>query len=235
MDYLFKPVSESNCFLADPGGGFPDVSAARRNSNFYIRFGKRTFDVVVSVNLLLIALPLILLCAAIVATDGGRPFFRQGRIGRNGRVFWCFKIRTMVVNAEALLASLLVIDAAAALEWATGHKLRRDPRTTQLGRLLRRSSLDELPQLWNVLRGDMSLVGPRPVTRDELVLYGPALDAYYNLRPGLTGLWQVSGRNNVTFAERVECDRAYGDCLSLWTDLRILLRTVPAVLRGTGC
>lgn len=196
---------------------------------------KRVFDATVAAGLLLLTLPLIGVLALLVATDGGRPVFAHPRVGRDGRLFPCVKLRTMVVDADARLARLLAEDPAAAEEWARDRKLRRDPRVTWIGRVLRCTSLDELPQLWNVLRGDMSLVGPRPVTPEEIVLYGPSARSYVRVRPGLTGPWQVSGRNEVSFAERVELDRAYADRPSFAGDVSILLRTVPAVLRVTGC
>jgi lipopolysaccharide/colanic/teichoic acid biosynthesis glycosyltransferase len=155
-------------------------------------------------------------------------------VGRNGRAFRCWKIRSMVHDAEARLAELLETDLAAAEEWETYQKLDDDPRIMPLGDVLRRTSLDELPQLWNVLRGDMSLVGPRPVTAPELERYGASRSAYCAMRPGITGLWQVSGRNEVTYAERVALDVEYLRKMSLRLDVRIMLQTAGVVLRPTG-
>lgn len=198
----------------------------------YAGYGKAALDL----SLVLLAAPavltLVVLLAGMVALDGGRPFYSQPRIGRDGRIFRLWKLRTMVHDAEARLAAMLESDAAARAEWAERQKLRRDPRITRIGHLLRRTSLDELPQLWNVLRGDMSLVGPRPMLPTQRALY-PGTD-YYALRPGLTGPWQVSLRNGCSFAERAAFDAEYRRRLSLVTDLGLILSTVRAVLRGTG-
>ncbi len=201
---------------------------------FYPQWGKRIVDIVVVALILPFALPLMAVLLAVVALDGGKPVFSHPRVGKDGRIFRCFKFRTMVLDAEDRLQSILSKDPAAAREWAADFKLRNDPRVTRLGRILRKTSLDELPQLWNVMRGDMSLVGPRPVTEAEIPLYGRDADAYYSVRPGVTGIWQVSGRNATSFAERVELDRSYATHLSLLEDMRILVLTVPTVLRVTG-
>ena len=209
-------------------------NASRAPVAVYAGGGKRVFDLVVVVLLLPLALPLIAALLVISALDGGHPFFSHRRVGKDGRIFNCYKLRTMVPDAEERLKRILRDDPAAAAEWAADFKLRDDPRITAIGRLLRKTSLDELPQLWNVLRGDMSLVGPRPVTEAEIPLYGHDAEAYYSVRPGLTGIWQVSGRNALSFAERVELDRKYATGLSLFKDLKILFMTVPAVLQVTG-
>jgi exopolysaccharide production protein ExoY len=208
-----------------------DVVASRLS---YARWGKRAFDVSAGLILLFMFLPAILFLGLIVATDGGRPFISLRRLGRHGRHFSCWKIRTMVVDAEVRLARILAQDPDAAAEWARDQKLVDDPRVTRLGRALRRTSLDELPQLWNIVRGDMSLVGPRPITDAEMVRYGEAASSYLSVRPGLTGLWQVQGRNSVSYDERVKLDVDYVSQLSLKDDLSILLRTVGAVLNRTG-
>ena len=174
----------------------------------------------------------VALLALLVAADGGAPFYAQWRVGRSGRLFRMWKLRTMVVGADAALAAHLDADPAARAEWDAFQKLERDPRVTPLGRILRRLSLDELPQLWNVLTGDMSLVGPRPMMPSQRGDYPGR--AYYALRPGLTGAWQVSARNESTFAERARFDGGYAAALSLWTDLAILAATVGVVLRATG-
>ncbi len=198
---------------------------------------KRAFDAALAALLLVAAAPVFLALVLAVRADGGPAFFAHRRVGRAGRAFGCLKFRTMHVDAERALADLLARDPAARAEWEGARKLRRDPRVTRLGRFLRASSLDELPQLLNVLRGEMSLVGPRPVTRDELERFyaffgGEA--AYLSVRPGLTGPWQVGGRSDSGFAERVALDVAYAEWPSLRADAAILLRTPGAVLRGRG-
>jgi exopolysaccharide production protein ExoY len=174
----------------------------------------------------------VLLLALLIARDGHSPFYWNARVGRSGRVFHMLKLRTMVRDADARLEAHLAADPAAAAEWGATQKLKKDPRITTFGRILRKTSMDELPQLWNVLVGDMSLVGPRPMMPSQQVLYPGR--AYYTLRPGLTGPWQVSDRNGCTFAKRAEFDRDYEQSLSLATDLRLLARTVAVVLKGTG-
>lgn len=208
---------------------------ARQPSLVYARWGKRVFDIVGALLLLPIALPLMLILLAVVALDGGKPIFSHPRVGKDGRIFRCYKIRTMVLDGEARLKKILSENPAAAAEWARDFKLRNDPRITRIGRFIRTTSFDEFPQLINVLRGEMSLVGPRPVTEAEIPLYGCHADAYRSVRPGMTGAWQVSGRNALSFEERVELDRFYVDHLSFVADLKILFMTIPAVLRVTGC
>ena len=200
----------------------------------YAGLGKRCLDVVAVLVLLPIVVPVLLLLAAFVMLDGGRPFFGHLRIGRHGRDFQCWKIRTMVSDAEATLKHILATDPEAAAQWARDHKLLHDPRITRLGNFLRKSSLDELPQLWNVLRGDMSLVGPRPVTRDELDRYGETASVYLSVRPGVTGLWQVQGRNSIQYDDRVRLDRLYVQQLAFARDLNILVRTLSVVFARTG-
>jgi exopolysaccharide production protein ExoY len=152
---------------------------------------------------------LIICFVLTVATSPGPALFRHRRVGFNGKYFDCLKFRTMVTDAPERLRQLLESDPVAAAEWAANRKLRYDPRVTAIGAILRRSSLDELPQLFNVLKGDMSIVGPRPVTAEELVRYSGAVDAYLACRPGITGLWQVSGRSTTTYSKRVACDAFY--------------------------
>lgn len=224
--------------MAAPYFDFPvdsvPVSLPRRT---YANYGKRAFDLLVLVLAAPVVLPLITLIVAMVSLTGAGPFYAQHRVGRNGKVFRCWKIRTMVRDADAVLLRLLAEDADLAREWAVNQKLSRDPRITFVGRLLRKTSLDELPQLWNVLRGEMSLVGPRPFTPDQRSLYEADFGGaagYYMLRPGITGLWQVSLRNSGSFAERAHFDLEYARSLSFRGDLRIVLRTFGVVLRGTG-
>lgn len=193
---------------------------------------KRGFDIIVSAALLLALLIPLALIALAIRRDGGPALYRHPRLGRVG-AFDCLKLRTMCVDADAALAAHLATDPAARLEWATNHKLAHDPRVTSLGRFLRRTSIDELPQLWNVLVGDMSLVGPRPVTREEAVRYGTALTAYLSVRPGITGLWQVTARGG-DYPVRVALDREYAAIRSLALDFSILMRTIPAVVTGRG-
>jgi lipopolysaccharide/colanic/teichoic acid biosynthesis glycosyltransferase len=194
---------------------------------------KRVWDCVLT----LLAAPLALLLAApilvLVMLDGAPPLYRHLRIGRGGRPFFCYKIRTMAPGAEDQLPALME-DAGARGEWDEGFKLKHDPRVTRLGGFLRRTSLDELPQLWNVLKGEMSLVGPRPIVADELERYGDCAPAYLACQPGISGLWQVSGRNDVGYAQRVALDFYYASNWSMALDLRILLRTLPVVLKADG-
>ncbi|WP_085790797.1 sugar transferase [Roseivivax jejudonensis] len=200
----------------------------------YARYGKRAADIALALLLLPIVLPIIGALWVMTRADGGPGFFGHRRIGRRGRTFRCWKIRTMVVDAEARLSAHLAANPAAALEWARDFKLERDPRVTRLGAVLRATSLDELPQIWNVLRGEMSFVGPRPVVRAELCRYGRNRTAYLALKPGITGLWQVSGRNDVSYESRVRMDVDYLSRISLGTDLRLVARTIGAVLGRTG-
>lgn len=205
------------------------------SSSVWHHAGKRALDIVASSAALLFLSPLLLLISIAVMADGGPAVFGHQRVGRNGRSFRCLKFRSMVPNAGAVLEKLLKEDPEAARLWAATRKLPRDPRITRIGRFLRATSLDELPQLLNVLRGEMSLVGPRPVVQEELTEhYGVAAASYLAVRPGITGLWQVSGRSDTSYAERVALDCRYVREFSFWGDLRILLRTVPAVLAGRG-
>jgi exopolysaccharide production protein ExoY len=199
---------------------------------FYRGVLKRTIDIVLVLMALPIVVPTIVILAFLVSRDGHSPFYRQERLGMGGRIFSMWKLRSMVPDADARLAAYLAGDEAARREWDAYQKLTEDPRITPLGKLLRKTSLDELPQLWNVLKGDMSLVGPRPMMPQQRALY-PGY-AYFTMRPGVTGLWQVSDRNASTFAQRAEFDADYERKLSLATDMSVLLATVAVVLRGTG-
>jgi Undecaprenyl-phosphate galactose phosphotransferase WbaP len=192
-------------------------------------------DLILGVLLLILAAPVMALIAVAILLESGRPvFFRQERVGRGNSRFRILKFRTMVVDADEVLSMHLAEDPDAWHEWETTHKLRNDPRVTRVGRLLRRTSLDELPQLWNVLAGDMSLAGPRPITDKEIPRYGQAFPFYMLTRPGLTGLWQVSGRNDTTYRRRVELDVRYVRHWSPLLDLKLLLRTVRVVIVGKG-
>ncbi|HEV2674589.1 MAG TPA: exopolysaccharide biosynthesis polyprenyl glycosylphosphotransferase [Aliidongia sp.] len=195
---------------------------------------KRACEILLALVLLSGLLPLFLIFAFVIRMDGGPTFYGQVRVGRGGRPFRCLKFRSMVHNADKVLADLLARDPEAAREWACDFKLKDDPRITKLGRFLRSSSLDELPQLLNVLRGEMSFVGPRPIVEAEIERYREDIDLYYLVRPGITGLWQISGRNDVTYDERVAFDARYVLNWSLKFDLLIMLKTLPAVLRKSG-
>jgi lipopolysaccharide/colanic/teichoic acid biosynthesis glycosyltransferase len=185
--------------------------------------------------LLVFSLPLFLPAALLVfLQDGGPVLFVQRRIGRGGTLFPCLKLRTMVVGAEEQLPQILSSCTSSSSEWASGRKLQADPRITPLGRFLRKSSLDELPQLLNVLRGEMSLVGPRPIVPEEAPRYGQRLRAYCSVPPGLTGLWQVSGRNSISYRRRIACDVVYARRRSASLNVALALRTIPAVLRQDG-
>jgi Undecaprenyl-phosphate galactose phosphotransferase WbaP len=197
-------------------------------------FAKRAVDVCGAFALLVVLLPVLIVLALVVRSDGGNVVFGHPRIGRGGRTFMCLKFRSMVRNADEVLEKLLASDPQAREEWNRDFKLKNDVRITPVGRVLRRTSLDELPQLWNVLRGDMSLVGPRPIVRQELARYGNDVDYYLMLKPGITGLWQVSGRNNVDYPTRVALDVCYAMNRSLTLDVSILLKTVKVVLEKDG-
>lgn len=198
----------------------------------YSGFFKRTLDIVLVLLALPIVLPTLLFLAFLVARDGNNPFYGQTRIGRDGKEFTMWKLRSMVPNAHVLLADHLTRNPAAKREWDETQKLKNDPRVTRIGQLMRKTSLDELPQLWNILVGEMSIVGPRPMMPEQKILYPGK--AYYSMRPGLTGLWQVSQRNDSSFASRADFDTSYAGQLSLRTDLGIIFATVGVVVRGTG-
>jgi len=195
---------------------------------------RRCADRLIAALLLVIFSPLMLACAALIRRDGGPATFAHYRVGSRGRVFRCLKFRTMCVDAERKLREVLDSDAALRDEWQRTFKLVNDPRVTRIGRWLRRSSLDELPQLFNVLRGDMGLVGPRPITLVELRLYGPARWQYLSVLPGMTGLWQVSGRNRLSYERRVQLDDEYVRSRSIWLDCWILVKTMLVVLTRDG-
>lgn len=195
----------------------------------------RITDIVIASLALIFFAPLMLVLAiAVYIGDPGPVFFGHSRVGRNGRSFKCLKFRSMVVDADALLADILARDPVALLEWEASRKLTNDPRVNRLGRFLRVSSLDEIPQLWNVICGQMSLVGPRPVHHEELVRYGRYVADYSDIRPGITGLWQISGRSDTSYKRRVAMDVAYSRSLSFGLYIKILVLTVPAVVLARG-
>ncbi|MBB5666850.1 exopolysaccharide production protein ExoY [Rhizobium leguminosarum] len=196
---------------------------------------KRALDLLLAIAALILLSPLLLLVAMIVKfSDRGPVFYSHTRVGFGGAPFGCLKFRTMKTDASAQLAELLQNSAAARSEWEATRKLKDDPRITAVGDILRRSSLDELPQLFNVLRGEMSLVGPRPITAEELPRYGEHIWAYMAVRPGLTGHWQTSGRNDVSYEHRVSLDVHYLNNWSLGRDLIIIAKTIPALFSQRG-
>lgn len=216
--------------IARPVAAVDKVRVARAG---YRGFFKRALDVTAVILAAPVVLPLVAILALAVSRDGGNAFYTQQRVGQNGRAFRMWKLRSMVIDADERMTRHLAENPEARAEWDKIQKLKNDPRITPFGRLLRKSSLDELPQLWNVFIGDMSLVGPRPMMLNQQALY-PGM-AYYKLRPGITGYWQTAGRNRTTFEARAEYDAAYEKNLSFATDFGILLRTVSVVVKGTGC
>ncbi len=208
--------------------------AALPCGGFYARYGKRVLDVTITLLAMPLVLPILALCCLGNLIAAGPVFYTQPRLGRHGRVFRLYKLRTMRPDADAVLQQILRDDPARRAEWHTTQKLRDDPRITRFGQVLRRTSLDELPQLFNVLRGDMSLLGPRPMMLDQVDVYGPQLSSYLALRPGISGKWQVSERNDAHFRRRAEIDAEYARELSLRTDLILVMRTLRTLLRSTG-
>ena len=204
------------------------------NARFYRQRAKRAVDLILSMLLIPILAPVIAALYIGVRLDGGPGFFGHQRVGRNGVSFHCWKLRTMVPDAQQRLDRLLQENPVARAEWERDHKLREDPRITRFGNFLRKTSLDELPQIWNVLRGEMSLIGPRPVTAPELERYHGMKVVYLSLRPGITGVWQVSGRNDVSYDARVQMDADYYRKVGFVFDIRILLQTIGVVFARTG-
>lgn len=193
---------------------------------------KRLFDVAFVLVASVVIVPVVVVLCVLIALDGGSPFYVQSRVGKNGRVFKMYKLRSMVVDADRYLTEFLNNNRDAREEWQTSQKLRHDPRITRIGRLIRKTSLDELPQFWNVLVGDMSVVGPRPMLPKQRELY-PG-QAYYALRPGVTGFWQVGDRHNTSFAARARFDADYYKQVSLWTDVGVVFQTIKVMMRCTG-
>lgn len=210
----------------------PIASQQPRYPSLYARFGKRALDV----SLILLAAPVLLVVFPFLlvfgAMDGASPIYTQPRLGRDNTPFRLFKFRSMVPNSQDKLNHILATDPEAAAYWEKHQKLRPDPRVTRFGHFIRKTSMDELPQLWNVIKGDMSLVGPRPMMPDQKKLYRGS--HYAKLRPGLTGIWQISERSNSSFADRAQYDRAYYETMSLWTDLKIILKTFVVVMACSG-
>ncbi|AII49998.1 galactosyl-1-phosphate transferase [Synechococcus sp. KORDI-52] len=216
--------------ISAPPSALP-IGTLIRGQNRWGRVSKRSGDIVFSLMVLAIGSPMLLLLAGLVKLSSPGPvFYTQRRVGRGYQRFGCIKFRTMRADADAVLARVLKDDPSLKAEFERDFKLKRDPRITPLGRFLRRSSLDELPQFLNVLRGEMSVVGPRPIVEKELVRYGPYMDEVASVRPGLTGLWQVSGRNNLSYKKRVKLDLAYARGRSFGLDFAIILRTFGVLL-----
>jgi exopolysaccharide production protein ExoY len=214
-----------------------EASRIAASSNRYPIGGllKRSFDIIASLTAIVALLPLLVGCCLVVlATSRGPVLFRHRRVGLGGREFTCLKFRTMEMDAERRLSQELARNPEARREWQANHKLKKDPRITPLGQFLRRTSLDELPQLFNVLKGDMSLVGPRPIVQDEVAKYQQHFAIYVRGRPGLTGLWQINGRNTTSYSERVAYDVDYLNNWSLARDLRIIMATTVHVVAGSG-
>jgi lipopolysaccharide/colanic/teichoic acid biosynthesis glycosyltransferase len=206
-----------------------------RRVGLYRCYFKRAFDILAVLLAAPFVVPVILIMSLLILRDGGPAFYCQDRVGRGGRVFRIWKLRSMVVDADQKLEAYLASDPLARAEWDEHQKLKNDPRITAVGRLIRKTSLDELPQLFNVLKGDMSLVGPRPPIPDEAVSYQSwHLRRILSVKPGITGLWQVDGRSRVTFDDMVRMDLRYIRHSSLMLDLKIILKTVLVVIRGDG-
>lgn len=235
MTIYFREDPQAACAVETPVSAYEDLQISPEilnASGFYRTVGKRLIDILLVLIAAPVALLLLLPVCLLVACDGGRPFYRQTRVGRHGKGYRMWKLRSMVPDADRKLRAHLKRDKAARAEWAHSQKLKNDPRITRIGGFLRKSSMDELPQLWNVLRGDMSLVGPRPMLFSQRKLYVGR--DYYDLRPGITGPWQVSSRNESAFADRARFDTFYNRQLSLGGDLRLLVATVGVVCRATG-
>lgn len=212
----------------------PEAAAVSASRHVIYHAVKRLLDIVGSLVIGLAFSPLIVVIAVRMGLEDGPILFRHRRIGQGGRMFECLKFRTMVPNAEQILRDLLETDPQANAEWSRDHKLKNDPRVTPIGRFLRRTSLDELPQLLNVIRGEMSLVGPRPIVKEEMLRYGKYARRYLAAKPGVTGLWQVTGRNDTDYRRRVALDAYYVKKHSILMDLTILLKTIKVVVWGRG-
>lgn len=220
---------------ADTDNGWQQVLNAigdKQRPGIYRNGVKRGLDLMLIVLAAPVVVPVIAGLALMVASEGGKPFYTQMRVGKGGRSFRMWKLRSMVTDADARMEDHLAANPEARKEWDQTQKLKKDPRITRIGAFLRRASLDELPQLWNVMTGDMSLVGPRPMMPVQQGLY-PGL-AYYALRPGITGAWQTAGRNKTTFEARAEFDAAYEASVTLAGDVKILAQTIGVVVKGTG-
>ena len=237
MATLTHPGCDLNAHLAVMRAAtavFDTSTEAPVKSSIYRAGGKRLFETLLVLLSLPFFVPIMVLCVIALWFEGGNPFYRQDRLGKNGKHFSILKLRTMVRDADAVLEDYLASDPEMRREWDEKQKLINDPRVTRVGALLRSTSLDELPQLWNVLWGEMSLIGPRPMMPDQLQMYGDPAH-YFALRPGITGLWQVSARNENGFSFRNEVDATYNKAMSVTGDIAIIYKTVGVMLRRTGC
>ncbi len=217
-----------------PAASLDSLSTLATRKMYYFKI-KYVLDLILVIPALVALSPAMLFVMYLIKKhDGGSPLFVQTRIGLDGREFNCYKFRTMVVDAQQRLEEVLESDPLAAAEWEKDQKLKNDPRITKVGQFLRKTSLDELPQLWNILKGEMSLVGPRPIVDNEITKYGPFFKYYKSVKPGVSGLWQINGRNNTTYDERVQYDVTYAKTYSFINDTKILLKTLPAVLFSKG-
>ena len=222
-------------YLDSVGERTPKADAHRGPHLSAPDFAMRTLDILIAICALLVLGPfLVMVAGSIYLTDGGSPVFAHQRLGKGGRSFGCLKFRTMVVDSQHKLDALLASDPVARAEWERDQKLRNDPRVTRLGRFYRKSSIDELPQLINVLRGEMSIVGPRPIVNAERARYGRHFASYCSVTPGITGIWQICGRNDVSYRRRIACDVLYARSRSLRRNIGIIAMTVPAVLKSEG-
>ncbi|RVU84466.1 hypothetical protein EOL70_09380 [Leucothrix sargassi] len=195
---------------------------------------KRAMDIIGSLALITLFSPLLIIIAFLVHRDGGSSLYSQSRIGYGGKSFKCYKFRSMIMDSQQFLENFLATNPEARAEWNKDFKLKNDPRITRVGSFLRKTSLDELPQLFNVLKGDMSLVGPRPVVEDELARYGALAQKYITARPGMTGLWQVTGRNDTTYRERISLDCYYIENWRAHTDMFLMFKTLSVIFQGRG-
>lgn len=234
MKYRRAPAFSRHSEVADYFIEPNDNTVEKWNRIQRIQALKRPVDLVVSLIIFVLILPLFAILALLVLSTGGPVLYSQTRVGYNGRLFDCYKFRSMKTNADQVLEDVLARDAALRKEWEESRKLRHDPRVTAIGSFLRKTSLDEIPQLLNVIRGDMSMIGPRPVVASEICKYGSAARWYLAVRPGMTGLWQVSGRNDIRYRRRVALDTVYVRRAGVGLDVLILLKTVRVVLFGSG-
>ncbi len=232
---MYQSGAEALTPRAPVGAGLEPLGPGASASRAAVGVAWNVFDVVAAIGLLVFTLPLMGFVALLIKlSDWGPVFYSHERIGYGGRSFRCWKFRSMVQGADVRLATLLAHDSVARAEWDETQKLQIDPRITVIGRLIRKTSIDELPQLFNVVMGDMSLVGPRPIVASEIPRYGRAIRHYVSVRPGITGLWQISGRNNTTYRRRVALDVLYARRRSLSTNFHILWCTPMAVLNRVG-
>jgi exopolysaccharide production protein ExoY len=230
MTMSFQEFNAGNGIIGD--ANVRAALAMPKRGGFYRGFFKRVLDVTAIVMAAPVVLPVVGALAFAIARDGGKPFYSQIRVGQNGKRFRMWKLRSMVCDADDRMEEYLAAHPEARLEWDTTQKLKDDPRITRIGKIIRQTSLDELPQLWNVLKGEMSLVGPRPIMLSQQMIY-PGV-AYYLLRPGCTGYWQTAGRNRTTFEARAEYDTAYEENVTFKTDLKLLVATIGVMTKGTG-